>query len=108
MFERCVLSQQAHLDIGRRYLQAFGFSRGVGAIVADMDQGLIPLEKAQLVLSHMHLLFIEYVARRVGFTRFNAVSKDPEFVTLQTDSLTGVLQRHGPHAKERSARAIEG
>jgi hypothetical protein len=73
-----------------------------------MDQGLIPLEKAQQVLSHMHLLFIEYVARRVGFTRFNAVSKDPEFITLQTDSLTGVLQRHGPHAKERSARAIEG
>ena len=108
MFERCVVIHQEYLDIGRRYLQAFGLNRGVGAIVEDMNEGRLPWEKAQQVLSHVHHLVIEHIARRVGFTRFSAVYKDQEFITLQTDSLAGVLQRHGPFAQERYARAVEG
>lgn len=107
MFERCVVAHEEHLEIGRRYIQAFGLNQGVGAIVEDMNEGRLPWEKAQQVLTHMHHLVIEHIARRVGFTRFSALCKDPEFITLQTDSLAGVLQRHGPFAQERYARAVE-
>ncbi|MFL5345349.1 MAG: hypothetical protein ACJ8AT_11175 [Hyalangium sp.] len=108
MFERCVVAHQEYLDIGRRYLQAFGLNRGVGAIVEDMNEGRLPWEKAQQVLSHVHHLIIEHITRRVGFTRFSVLYKDPEFITLQMDSLAGSMQRHGPFAQERYARAVEG
>jgi hypothetical protein len=108
MFERCVLSHQEALDIGRRYLQAFGLNRGVGAIVEDMNEGRLPWDKAQQVLTQIHHLVIEHIVRRIGFTRFSTLYKDDEFITLQTDSLAGVLQRHGPFAQERYQRAIEG
>ncbi len=108
MFERCVVTHEEHLEIGRRYLQAFGINRGVGALVEDMNEGRLPWEKAQGVLTHMHYLVIEHITRRVGYTRFRAVCRDPEYITLQTDSLCGVLQRHGPFAQERYARAVEG
>jgi hypothetical protein len=108
MFERCVVTHQEYLDIGRRYLQAFGLNRGVGAIVEDMNEGRLPWEKAQQVLSHVHHLVIEHITRKVGFTRFSDVYKDPEFLTLQMDSLAGTIQRHGPFAQERYHRAVEG
>ncbi|MBN1207027.1 MAG: hypothetical protein JXB05_19235 [Myxococcaceae bacterium] len=106
-FERCVVLHEDKLEIGRRYLQAFGIPNGVGAIIEDMNEGRLSWEKAQQVLSHTHYLFIEHIARRVGFTRFSDVYKDPEFVTLQVDSLAGNLQRHGPFPQERRVQALE-
>jgi hypothetical protein len=109
MFERCVLFQQAHLEIGRRYIQAFGLVQGVNAIVADMKEGRLSWEKAQQVLSHMHYLFIEYIVRRVGFTRFGAVLEDPEYLALQAESVLRDEQEQGggPVPRERYARALE-
>jgi hypothetical protein len=106
-FERCVVLHEDKLEIGRRYLQAFGIPEGLGALIEDMNEGRLSWEKAQQVLSHTHYLFIEHIARRVGFTRFSDVYKDPQFVALQVDSLSGVLQRHGPFPQERRAKAIE-
>lgn len=107
MFERCVLFQQAHLEIGRRYIQAFGLVRGVNAIVGDMREGRLSWEKAQQVLSHMHYLFIEYIVRRVGFTRFGAVLEDPEYLELQAESVLQEQQGGGPLPRERYVRALE-
>jgi len=107
MFERFVLHQRAQLDIGRRYIQAFGLARGVGAIIEDMNEGRLSWEKAQQVLGHMHYLFIEYIVRRVGFTRFSAVLKDPEYLALQAESVSHEQQRQGPFPQERYTRAVE-
>ncbi len=107
MFERCVLFQQAHLEIGRRYLQAFGLAQGVHAIVGDMNEGRLSWEKGQQVLGHMHYLFIESIVRRVGFTRFGAVLEDPEFKALQAESILQEQQGGGSAPQERHARALE-
>lgn len=107
MFERCVLFQQAYLEIGRRYIQAFGLAQGMSAIVDDMSEGRLSWEKAQHVLSHMHYLFIESIVRRVGFTRFGAVLEDPEYKALQAQSILHEQQPHALLPRERYARAIE-
>lgn len=107
MFERCVLFQQGSLEIGRRYIQAFGLEYGVHALVEDMNEGRLPWEKAQQVLGHMHYLFIEYIVRRVGFTRFGAVLEDPEYLALQAQSVLHAQQRQGSAPQERYDRALE-
>jgi hypothetical protein len=107
MFERCVLFQQAYLEIGRRYIQAFGLVQGMSAIVDDMCEGRLSWEKAQHVLSHMHYLFIEYIARRVGFARFGAVLEDPEYKALQAQSILHEQQPQVLLPRERYARALE-
>jgi hypothetical protein len=107
MFDRCVRHQQAHLEVGRRYLQAFGLVGGITALLSDMSEGRLPWDKAQQVLSHMHYLFIEHLARRVGFTRFGAVLADAEHAALQEESaLRGQRSQEGASQK-RQARARE-
>jgi len=107
MFERVVVLQQAQLEIGRRYIQAFGLAQGVHAIVEDMNEGRLSWEKAQQVLGQMHYLFIEHIVRRVGFAHFSAVLEDPEYLALQAESLAHEQQRQGPFPEERYARALE-
>ena len=107
MFERFVVLQQPQLEIGRRYIQAFGVTQGVSAIVEDMNEGRLSWEKAQKVLGLMHYLFIESIVRRVGFARFRAVLEDPEYLALQAESVAHEQQRQGPFPEERYARAIE-
>src|SRR5262245_41203835 len=107
MFERCVVSQQPHLEIGRRYIQAFGFTQGINALVDDMDEGRLPWVKGQQVLGLMHYLFVEYIVRRVGFRRFSDVLGDSEYRTLQEASVTQEGKNLGPIAPERYARALE-
>jgi hypothetical protein len=107
MFERLVVCVQDHLEIGRRYIQAFGLTRGVGALVDDMNEGRQAWEKGQYVLGHVPYLVIEYVARRVGFTRFSSVYMDPEFTALQMNSLSRVFQCHSPFPEQRYVRALE-
>ncbi|KFE71202.1 hypothetical protein [Hyalangium minutum] len=107
MFERFVVFQQPHLEIGRRYIQAFGLAKGVNAIVEDMNEGRLPWDKAQKVLAQMHYLFIESIVRRVGFERFSDVLKEPEYLAMQAQSVASEQQRHGPFPEDRYARAIE-
>jgi hypothetical protein len=108
MFDRCVVSHQETLEIGRRYFQALGPDQAVGAILQDLTEGRLSWNRAQQVLSHVHHLVVEHIARRVGFTRFEALYKDVEFVTLRAETLANIFRRHGPHAHERYARAAEG
>jgi hypothetical protein len=107
MFERFVVLQQPQLEIGRRYVQAFGVTQGVSAIVEDMNEGRLSWEKAQKVLGQMHYLFIESIVRRVGFTRFGVVLEDPEYLALQAESVAHEQQRQGPFPADRYARALE-
>ncbi len=107
MFERCVLYQQAHLEVGRRYIQAFGLVQGMNAIIDDMNEGRLHRERALQVLSHMHYLFIESITRRVGFTRFGALIADPEYKALQTESVMQEYRRQGPISRERYVCALE-
>jgi hypothetical protein len=107
MFERFVVLQQPQLEIGRRYIQAFGVTQGVNAIVEDMNEGRLSWEKAHRVLGQMHYLFIESIVRRVGFTRFSAVLEDPEYLALRAESVAHEQQRQGPFPEERYARALE-
>ncbi|MDC0710772.1 hypothetical protein POL68_20010 [Stigmatella sp. ncwal1] len=107
MFERFVVFEQEYLEIGRRYLQALGLPRGIGALVEDLNEGRLAWEKGRHVLGHVPYLLIEYIARRAGFTRFRAISTDPEFVALKTNSFAQVLQRHGTFPPGLYAGALE-
>ncbi|MDY7232242.1 hypothetical protein [Hyalangium rubrum] len=107
MFERFVLLEQDYLEIGRRYIQALGIHKGISAAVEDMNAGRLPWDKAWQVLGHMTYLAIEHIAQRVGFTRFSTVYTDPEFVALQVNRLSMVLQRNGPFPEARYVRALE-
>lgn len=107
MFERFVLFQQDSLEIGRRYIQAFGITRGANALVEDLNEGRLPWEKAWPVLGQMPYLALEHVARRVGFTRFSTVYTDPEFISLHVNRMSMMIQRHGPFPERRYAEALE-
>jgi hypothetical protein len=72
-----------------------------------MNEGRLPRERALQVLSHMHYLFIECLARRVGFTRFGTLLEDPEYKALQAESVIQEHLRQGPIPRERYVRALE-
>jgi hypothetical protein len=107
VFERYVVFEQEHLEIGRRYIQAFGLPRGVGAIVEDMREGRLSFDKARYVLGRVPYLVVEYIVRRVGFTRFKDLATDPEFLALQVKGLARVFMRQGPLLQERYDRVLE-
>jgi hypothetical protein len=107
MFERFVLFEKEELEIGRRYIQAFGLPEAVAALVDDMNTGRLDWSKARDVLGHMPYLVIEYICRRVGSTRFRDVCMDPEFIALQGRGATRVLQRQVASPDESDARALE-
>jgi hypothetical protein len=93
LFERFVLFEKEALEIGRRYIQAFGLPRAVAVLMDDMNAGRLDWGKARQVLGHMPYLVVEYICRRVGFTRFRDLCMDPEFIALQGSSAARVLQR---------------
>jgi hypothetical protein len=107
MFERFVLFEREELEIGRRYIQAFGLPKAVAMLMDDMNAGRLPWGKARDVLSHMPYLVVEYICRRVGFTRFRDVCMDPEFITLQGNGAARLLQRHVAFPVEGPARPLE-
>jgi hypothetical protein len=107
MFERFVLFEQEELEIGRRYIQAFGLPQAVAALLDDMNAGRLPWGKGREVLRHMPYLVIEYICRRVGFTRFRDVCMDPEFISLQGSGAARVLQRHTVFPVEAPVQTLE-
>jgi hypothetical protein len=107
MFERFVLLEREELEIGRRYIQAFGLPQAAAVLLEDMNAGRLPWGRARTVLKHMPYLVIEYLCRRLGFTRFRDVCTDPEFVTLQGGGVAQLLERHGAVLDERHAQALE-
>jgi len=107
MFERFVLFEKEALEIGRRYIQAFGLPQAVTALLDDMNAGRMPWSKAREVLGHMPYLVIEYIARRVGFTRFRDVCLDPEYIALQGSSVARMIQHHVGFPEPGPARALE-
>lgn len=107
MFERFVLFEEEALEIGRRYIQAFGLPAAPAALLDDMNAGRMPWGKARAVIGHMPYLVIEYIARRVGFTRFRDVCLDAEFIALQGNSVARMLQRHVGFPEPGPARALE-
>jgi hypothetical protein len=107
MFERFVLCEQEALEIGRRYIQAFGMPKAPAALLDDMNAGRLPWGKARAVIGHMPYLVVESIARRVGFTRFRDVCLDPEFIGLQGNSVARMLQRHVGFPEPGPARAVE-
>jgi hypothetical protein len=107
LFERFVLLETEELEIGRRYIQAFGLPVAPAALLDDMNAGRMPWGKARNVIGHMPYLVIEYIARRVGFTRFRDVCLDPEFIALQGSGVARMLQRHVGFPEPAPARALE-
>jgi hypothetical protein len=107
MFDRFVLFEEEALNTGRRYLQALGMARGVGALVQDVSEGHLDWEKGRRVLGHMPYLFIETLVQRTGFARFGALTEDPTFIALRGQSLAHVLHQRGTFPPALYLKALD-
>jgi hypothetical protein len=79
-FERLVTLRRPYIEAARHYVRRYGQIPAQDAILRDMRAGRLPREKGEHMLGYLLFLLVEGVCRRIGYTCYEALLKEPKFI----------------------------